>query len=150
MATSESDEERRGRARVHGLGGVFFRSADPEATRRWYQDHLGLAVDDCGSSFAWRRDSASEQRAFTLWSPFEAETEYFGNDDQQFMINFRVDDLDGLLAQLAEVGIKPVSAIETQPHGRFVHIIDNDGRRIELWEPVDDEYEQVADGTTPS
>jgi catechol 2,3-dioxygenase-like lactoylglutathione lyase family enzyme len=136
--------------RAHGLGGVFFRCDDPAATRAWYQEHLGMTMDEHGTSFAWRRDGEPKQRGFTLWSPFGADSEYFGDLDQQFMINLRVDDLDGVLARLRAAGVEVADHIDEQPFGRFTHLIDNDGRRVELWEPIDTEYEDIADGITPS
>ncbi len=137
-------------ARVHAVGGVFFRCADPAATREWYARHLGIRTDDYGSAFTWRRDSAPAQRGFLQWSPFEDDTGYFGSRDQQFLINYRVDDLDGMLARLRADGIEPVTEIEELPFGRFVHIVDNDGRRLELWEPIDEVYDTEIDARTES
>lgn len=135
---------------AHGLGGVFFRSSDPDATRKWYAQHLGLVIDEFGTSFSWRRDSRPGHHGHTVWSPFDQETDYFGDRNQQFMINFRVDDLDGLLGRLRGEGVAVVDEVDDQPYGRFVHVVDNDGRRVELWEPVDDEYRNMAEALTES
>ena len=137
-------------AQVHAIGGVFFRSSDPEATRAWYAEHLGLGVDVHGSTFTWRRDTAPESRGHTQWSPFGDDTDYFGDTDQQFMVNYRVDDLDGLLERLRAAGVEIVGEMQHYPFGRFQHIIDGDGRRVELWEPNDVAYEDEVDGATRS
>ncbi|MEM8922479.1 MAG: VOC family protein [Actinomycetota bacterium] len=139
-----------GRGRVTGIGGVFFRSPDPAATRRWYAEHLGLGVDEYGSSFTWRSDTDPSERGHTLWSPFDADTDYFGDDEQQAMINYRVDDLDAVLSRLRSGGVTLVGDTQVESYGRFQHVIDGDGRRIELWEPITSEYENIADGVTSS
>jgi predicted enzyme related to lactoylglutathione lyase len=115
-------------AKVTGLGGVFFRCADPVATRAWYAEHLGIPVSEYGAMF-------SEAAVMTVWNPFDDGTDYFGNLDQAFMINFRVDDLDDLMADLAAKGIAPAAPGMSESYGKFAWITDCDGRRIELWEP---------------
>ena len=115
-------------AKVTGLGGVFFRCVDPAATRAWYAQHLDVAVDDYGATFA-QADGAQ-----TVWSPFNAGSDYFPAG-QAFMINFTVDDLDSLLAQLAADGVTLVGTPLDESYGKFGWIIDCDGRKIELWEP---------------
>ncbi len=134
--------------RVRGIGGVFFRSKDSEATRNWYAKHLGLGVDAYGSNFAWRYADNPEQFGYTQWSPFKQETDYFGSSDQQFMINYRVHDLEALVKTLRAEGVEIVDEVVTEAYGKFVHVIDNDGRRVELWEPVDSKYEKMLDGVT--
>lgn len=135
---------------VHGVGGVFFRCEDPAATRAWYERHLGVQSDEYGSAFTWRRDSAPDRRGFLQWSPFGEDTDYFGSPDQQFMVNYRVDDLDGLLHALRADGVEIATEIEEMEFGRFVHIVDNDGRRVELWEPVDTAYDEGVTARTES
>ena len=136
--------------RVTGIGGVFFRSPDPESTRRWYAQHLGLGVDEYGSNFRWRSFSDPERTGFTQWSPFAHDTGYFGDRSQDSMINYRVDDLDALLRRLRDAGVELVGEMQVEPFGRFQHILDGDGRRVELWQPVDSEYEKIVDGATDS
>ncbi len=136
------------KSRVRAIGGVFFRAKNSQATRDWYARHLGLGVDNYGSNFTWRHAESPEQFGHTQWSPFKHETDYFGSPDQQFMINYRVDDLEALVKTLREEGVEIVDEIITEDYGKFVHIVDNDGRRVELWEPVDDEYEKMLDGVT--
>lgn len=118
-------------ARVTGVGGVFMKVADPAATRAWYAAHLGLAIDDYGCTFPPDPDP----KAQTIWSPFKASTDYFGRGDQAFMINFRVDDLDALLAELAAKGITCIGKPLDESYGKFGWIMDCNGHRIELWEP---------------
>lgn len=142
--------ERTQRGRVTGIGGVFFRSADPAATRQWYSEHLGLGVDDYGTNFRWRSHADPDHTSFTQWSPFADDTDYFGDRDQQAMVNYRVDDLDAVLERLREAGVEVVGEEQVEPFGRFQHVLDGDGRRIELWEPNDTEYATIVDGTTDS
>ncbi len=134
--------------RARAIGGVFFRSKDAEATKNWYARHLGLVTNDYGSIFAWRHDTAPEQRGFTVWGAFADDTDYFGAQDQQFMVNYRVDNLESLVASLKTEGVEIVSEIMNEPQGKFVHIIDLDGRRVELWEPDDEACERESEGVT--
>lgn len=134
--------------KVRGIGGIFFKCDDPAATRQWYRDHLGLQTDEYGTNFEWRQADEGVRKGFTLWAPFEASTDYFGRAEQQFMINFRVEDLDGLLESLAEKGVTAAGEIQTFAYGRFVHVVDCDGRTIELWEPDDEQYDRIVEGRT--
>jgi glyoxylase I family protein len=115
---------------VTGIGGVFFRAKDPKALGDWYKKHLGVfAMDE-------NYDPWVQQKGPTVFMPFAADTDYFGSKSQQFMINFRVSDLDGLLKQLKDDAVKVVKEVEKQEGvGRFAHIEDPEGNRIELWEP---------------
>ncbi|MEO8998199.1 MAG: VOC family protein [Rhodanobacter sp.] len=119
-------------AKVTGLGGIFFKSRDPSALAAWYAEHLGLNVDNWGGV----RFNEDEGRAgYTLWSPFAADTQHFAPSTQPYMINFRVDDLDALLAQLRTAGIVVDERIDQSEFGRFGWIMDPEGTRIELWQP---------------
>jgi len=123
-------------ARVTGIGGVFFRSRDPAATSAWYARHLGLAVTEWGGCiFPWREAADPAREGATVWSPFPADTEYFGNPTQPVMINYRVADLDAVLTALAAEGVTVLPDRAEEPNGRFAWIIDGDGNRVELWEP---------------
>jgi predicted enzyme related to lactoylglutathione lyase len=121
--------------KVRGIGGVFFKSRDPDALRRWYQEHLGIAVESWGGArFLWREhDPAGD--ACTVWSPFHAETDYFAPSTASFMINFRVDDLDAMLAQLRAAGVRVADKIEDGEFGRFGWAFDPEGNKLELWQP---------------
>jgi predicted enzyme related to lactoylglutathione lyase len=119
-------------AKVIGLGGIFFKSRDPKALSAWYAQHLGLPVDDWGGV---RFDEDEKRKGYTLWSPFAADTDYFGAGAQPYMLNLRVDDLDGLLAQLREAGVTVDENIQDSEFGRFGWIVDPEGTRVELWQP---------------
>lgn len=126
--------------RVTGIGGVFFKVKDTEKTRQWYRDHLGFNIDQHGTNFEWRQADEGTLKGFTQWSPFKEDSDYF---EQEFMINYRVTDLDGLIEELREKGVTIVDEIESQDFGKFVHIIDGDGTKVELWEPNDEEYDKM-------
>ncbi|MBD3648921.1 MAG: VOC family protein [Pseudomonadales bacterium] len=134
--------------KVRGIGGIFFRCEDPEKTRDWYRNHLGFDTDEYGTNFEWRQADDGRNKGFTQWAPFQADTGYFGNENQQFMVNYRVENLDALLERLEEDGVVIVGDVMTHEYGRFVHIIDCDGRTLELWEPDDENYDKIVDGRT--
>ena len=115
---------------VSGIGGVFFRAADPEAVVKWYKDNLDL---DIGGGTPWFQEAGP-----TVYAPFKADTDYFGGADQQFMINLRVRDLDGLTAELKANGVEVLTDPEWEmPEiGKFARIHDPAGTPIELWEPA--------------
>jgi predicted enzyme related to lactoylglutathione lyase len=120
--------------RATGIGGIFFRSADPKALGAWYRDHLGLDVTDWGGAvFEWGgKDSAS---GMTIWSPFPQDTGLMDPSSASFMVNFRVADLDALLAALRNEGCNVVDRKETSDQGKFGWVIDPEGNKVELWEP---------------
>ena len=128
------------KTKVTGIGGVFFKVKDPAATRAWYAEHLGLPCDAYGALFRFREEGSGEPGQLQ-WSPFAADTTYFEPSKQPFMINYRVADLDGLLAQLVEAGIEIVGEIQDEPYGRFAHLMDPEGNKIELWEPKAEDCE---------
>lgn len=130
--------------RVTGIGGIFFKSGDPQKTREWYQRHLGIQTGEYGSTFEWRHAEDPDRKGYTVWSPFEESTTYFEPSRKEFMINYRVDDLESLLAALREEGVEVVGEMEVYDYGKFGWILDPDGHKIELWEPVDSEYEEMA------
>jgi len=123
-------------ARITGIGGVFLRSQDPQALAKWYSEHLGITLSDFnGTGFQWS-DEVPAGTGMTTWSAFPADTSYFGDGPQATMINYRVDDLDALLAQLAVGGVWIEPKREDYSYGRFAWIKDCDGNRLELWQPV--------------
>ena len=123
-------------ARVTGVGGVFLRSQDPKALAKWYSVHLGITLSDFnGAAFQWS-DELPAGTGMTAWSAFPTDTEYFGDGPQAAMINYRVDDLDALLAQLAAAQVPIDPNREDASYGRFAWITDPDGNRIELWQPL--------------
>lgn len=120
--------------KVLGLGGLFFKSADTAATREWYGRVLGIPFEEWGMVFT-PDVAAAHPGAGTVFSPFKADTDYFAPSDKEFMFNLMVDDLDGILARCAEHGVVPVKTFPEEANGRFAHIMDPEGRKIELWEP---------------
>lgn len=123
---------------VTGLGGVFFKAEDPDALGSWYREQLGLPVGEHGYfDFKWRSEDDPDRVGRTVWSLFPSDTDYFGPTDQPFMINYRVDDLDGLLDALRDQGIAVDDEIEEYEFGRFAWITDPEGNRVELWEPAE-------------
>ncbi|MDH3225623.1 MAG: VOC family protein [Thermoleophilia bacterium] len=120
-------------ARATGIGGVFFRSKDPEALRAWYVEHLGLPDDD-DDGYVVLKWGSGESGA-TVWSPFPTDTSYFGESGQQWMLNYRVDDLDAMLGQLRARGVRVADEVQEEPYGRFGWAFDPEGNRFELWEP---------------
>lgn len=134
--------------KVTGVGGIFFKSKDPEKLKEWYSTHLGLQTDEYGTNFEWRQASDSTKKGFTQWSPFSANTTYFEPSEKDFMINYRVADLEALVKLLKEEGVTVLDEIEVYEYGKFVHIMDPEGNKIELWEPNDDVYDTLVDGRT--
>ena len=121
--------------RVTGLGGIFFKSDDPEKLYAWYEEHLGLKRESNeGGAFKWR-DLEDNKEGMTVWGIFPKSSTYFDPSRSQFMLNFRVDDLDALLAALRAEGVEVDEKIEEYDYGRFGWIMDPEGNRIELWEP---------------
>lgn len=136
--------------RVTGIGGIFFKVKDPNATKTWYQKHLGLSTDKYGTAFEWRSSENPESKGFTQWSPMQDSTDYFLPSQKEFMINYRVEDLEGLVAELKAEGVQVLDEIQTFEYGKFVHILDPDGHSIELWEPIDEVYDDLTEGRTVS
>ena len=120
-------------AKAVGIGGVFFKARDPKALSRWYETHLGIGgrVSDDSLTF-----DGPASAGMTVFAQFPATTKYFGDGPQTFMVNFRVDDLDGLLAQLGAAGVRIDPKSEDESFGKFAWAWDPEGNRIELWEPT--------------
>ncbi len=128
--------------RVLGMGGVFFKADDPKALKKWYETHLGIEPDADGYvSFHLRDEANLERKASMVWEAFASDTKYFQPSDKPYMFNYRVADLDGLLAVLKEEGIEQCGEIEDEGYGRFAWIMDPEGNKIELWEPPPSEGE---------
>lgn len=121
-------------ARVLGVGGIFFKARDPDALRKWYTDALGIEMADWGGAVLMPDGMANHPGAATVFSPFKDETTYFEPSTKAFMINLAVDDLDGMLARLAKHGVE-AKVLPDEPNGRFAHILDPEGTKIELWQP---------------
>jgi len=130
--------------RATGIGGIFFKCKDPKAVREWYQAHLGLNTNKYGAVFEWYQGADSTKNGFTQWSPFKETTTYFAPSTKDFMINYRVENLTWLVEQLKLEGVTVTDTIETADYGKFVHIMDIEGNKIELWEPNDVEFEKLG------
>lgn len=130
--------------KVTGIGGIFFKCKDPKKVRDWYKTHLGLNTNDYGTVFEWHQGTDSTKKGFTQWSPFNDNSKYFEPSTRDFMINYRVENLEKLVAELKKEGVTIVDKIETYEYGKFVHILDVEGNKIELWEPNDIEFEKLG------
>jgi predicted enzyme related to lactoylglutathione lyase len=123
--------------KVTGIGGIFFKCKDPKKMREWYQKNLGLITNEYGATFEWYEGADNTKKGSTQWSPFDETTKYFEPSPKDFMINYRVENLVELVEQLKKEGVTIVDKIETFDYGKFVHIVDVEGNKIELWEPND-------------
>lgn len=134
--------------RVTGIGGIFFFSDNPAEMRNWYAENLGLEVNEYGSVFEFRNANRPEEVNYLQWSPFERGSEYFAPSKKEFMINYRVQNIEALVEKLREKGTVVLDEIETYDYGKFVHILDPEGNKIELWEPVDKVLSEIGSKTT--
>jgi len=134
--------------KVTGIGGIFFFSDDPEKAREWYNKNLGLEINEYGSTFEFRNANRPDEINYLQWSPFKTGSEYFAPSKKDFMINYRVQNIEGLVKKLKENGVTVVDEIEEFEYGKFVHIMDAEGNKIELWEPVDSVLTQMGGDTT--
>ena len=125
--------------RVNGIGGIFFKCQDPAKMKEWYGKHLGLPDAGYGTSFDRRHDDNPDKKGQTLWSPFKQETTYFAPSGKEFMINYRVENLEWLLEELKKEGVEVVGELQDTDYGKFAHVMDPEGNKIELWEAKDEE-----------
>jgi len=124
------------RPRVHGIGGVFFKAADPDALSAWYAKHLDVGGEGWGGHiFKWKREDTGED-ACTVWSPFKADTAYFEPSQKPYMVNLRVDDLDATLDALRAEGCNVLDRYDSSDQGKFGYVLDPEGGLVELWEPA--------------
>lgn len=130
--------------KVTSIGGIFFKCKDPKKVREWYEKHLGFTVNQYGAVFEWRQGADSAKKGFSQWSPFNEKTKYFEPSTKEFMINYRVENLEALIGQLRKDSVTITDKIETVEYGKFVHIMDIEGNKIELWEPNDIEFEKLG------
>ncbi len=134
--------------KVTGVGGIFFKCKDPDAIKEWYKVQLGFDTDAYGTSFEWIQSDKPDQKGYTQWSPFKDDTTYFGPSKKEFMINYRVENIEALVAELKKAGVNVLDEIESFDYGKFVHILDPEDNKIELWEPKDVEYDKIVEGRT--
>ena len=123
--------------RVTGIGGIFFKCKDPKKVTEWYHQHLGLDTNPYGATFEWYEGEDSTKKAQTQWTPFPESTKYFEPSKQDFMINYRVENLEALVEELKKENVTIVDKIETYDYGKFVHILDGEGNKVQLWEAID-------------
>lgn len=123
--------------RVTGIGGIFFKCKDPDQMKEWYKTHLGFKADPYGVQFEWRDEEDPSKKGSTVWSPFPEKTGYFAPSEKDFMINYRVENLEELVTALKEEGVTIVDDLATYDYGKFIHILDPEGNKIELWEPIE-------------
>lgn len=121
--------------RVTGIGGLFFKTTDPKKVKEWYKKHLGFNTDEWGCTFWWKDENG--KKCSTQWSPFPDDTKYFGPSKKDFMFNYRVENLVELIKILKLEGVTVVGEIEEYDYGKFGWILDPEGNKIELWEPID-------------
>lgn len=133
------------KGRVTGIGGIFFKCKDPKKQREWYQQNLGMETNEYGSMFEFREAENPDKKAYLQWSPFAENTKYFEPSEREFMINYRVKNIEVLVDQLQAAGVTICDSIESYEYGKFVHVMDPEGNKIELWEPVDEGFSEGED-----
>ena len=130
--------------RVTGIGGIFFKARNHAALSTWYRDRLGIPVEEWGgATFHWRDEADPRRRGTTVWSPFKADTKHFAPSEREFMVNFRVDDVRTLLAQLKAEGCTVVGDVQESEYGVFGWVMDPEGNTIELWQPPASELDKT-------
>lgn len=134
--------------KVRGIGGIFFKCEDPQKIKDWYGKHLGLVINPYGSVFETRSATEPDKENYAVWSPFQKDTDYFEPSKKEFMINYRVDNIEELVEELKKEGVEVVDKIESYEYGKFVHILDPEGNKIELWEPIDEVFTGMYKGKT--
>jgi predicted enzyme related to lactoylglutathione lyase len=134
--TKENDmKNNTDKPQVTGIGGIFFTSPDPQKLKKWYQQHLGLNADEHGVQFRFRELDNPDAEGILQWSVFADSTDYLSPSTKEFMINYRVSDIEALVESLKTQGVTILDSIATYPYGKFVHIMDADNNKVELWEP---------------
>lgn len=134
--------------KVTGIGGIFFFANNPKEVTEWYAKNLGLAPTEYGSTFEYRNANRPDEINYLQWSPFKKGSTYFAPSKKEFMINYRVQNIEALIEQLRENGVTVLDEIESYDYGKFVHILDLEGNKIELWEPVDRVFTAMGGATT--
>lgn len=124
--------------KVTGIGGIFFKCKDPKAVNEWYKTHLGFDTTPYGTSFEWLQVDDSSKKGLTQWNSFPESTRFFEPSTKEFMINYRVANLEALVEELKNAGVTIVDKIEAYDYGKFVHILDLEGNKIQLWEPAEE------------
>jgi predicted enzyme related to lactoylglutathione lyase len=131
-----------------GIGGIFFKCKEPKKMREWYKQHLGINAGPYGATFAWYQGADSTKKGYTQWTPFKETTKYFEPSTKDFMINYRVENLEALVKEFNRDGVTVTDTIATYPYGKFVHIMDVEGNKVELWQANDEEYGKMGSEVT--
>ncbi len=134
--------------RVTGIGGIFFKTNDTKKTKQWFSENIGITTDEYGAMFEFRLSENPDMIGYLQWSPFSEKTTYFQPSEKDFMINYRVDNLELLLSELKKNNVTILDSIESYEYGKFLHIIDIENNKIELWEPVDSVFTTSTPNTT--
>jgi predicted enzyme related to lactoylglutathione lyase len=134
--------------KVTGIGGIFFFSDNPKKTKEWYAKNLGLETNEWGSTFEFRNAIRPDEINYLQWSPFKTGNKYFAPSKKEFMINYRVQHIEALVKNLQANGVTVLDTIESYDYGKFVHIMDADSNKIELWEAVDSTLTKIDSKTT--
>ncbi len=143
------NDNKKNNKKVNGVGGIFFKCKDPQKVKEWYAKNLGLKTDEYGALFEFRNTDKLSEKNYLQWSLFKEDTSYFSPSEKEFMINYRVGDLEALMLDLKESGVTILDEIETSEYEKFLHILDPEGNKIELWEPNDSVFtESHGDKTT--
>lgn len=134
--------------KVTGIGGIFFFSENPQELKKWYSENLGLEIDEYGSPFEFRNANRPDEINYLRWAPFKKGHQYFEPSNKEFMINYRVQNIEGLVEKLSDNNVTILGEIASYDYGKFVHIMDPEGTKIELWEPIDSVLTQYGGTTT--
>lgn len=134
--------------RILGVGGVFFKSENPDALKDWYKQHLGFNTDAHGTMFSFLTEEIPHRKGYLQWSPFPRDTDYFSPSTKEFMVNYRVQNIEAMVEKLKAAGVTILDDIASYEYGKFVHLLDGENNKIELWEPVDQVFSESEDGKT--
>ncbi len=134
--------------KVTGIGGIFFKCQDVNKMKDWYGSNLGLVTNEYGSVFEFRSSDEPQNKGYLNWSPMNEDTKYFKPSDKEFMINYRVENIESLVEELKESGVTVLDEIASYEYGKFVHILDPENNKIELWEPIDASFTRLYEGKT--
>ena len=124
--------------KVTGIGGIFFKCKDPNKVKEWYKTHLGMDAGQYGASFEWYQDAEGKKKGLTQWNVNTETAKLYEPSTKDFMINYRVENLEALVEELKKEGVTVLDKIETYDYGKFVHILDIEGNKIQLWEPAEE------------
>ena len=131
--------------RITGIGGIFFKCQNPDKMRKWYNINFGLSDDKYGHPFKWKKPEDPTKNGYTVWNSFDDKSDYFKPSDQKYMINYRVENLEALISDLKKKGVTIVGEIESFDYGKFGWVLDPEGNKIELWEPIDESFDEYYD-----